>query len=56
MMKFLMHFCVEHLDPIERSILRLSEGLTQIQNEQKYLRMRERVHRDSEFLRNNGKS
>lgn len=37
---------LEHLDPIERSIMRLSEGLAQIQTEQKHLRMRERSHRD----------
>eukprot|EP00695_Tsukubamonas_globosa_P000177 TRINITY_DN1130_c0_g1_i1.p1 TRINITY_DN1130_c0_g1~~TRINITY_DN1130_c0_g1_i1.p1 ORF type:complete len:201 (-),score=50.08 TRINITY_DN1130_c0_g1_i1:66-668(-) len=38
---------LENLDPIERSIVRLSEGLNAIQNEQKYLRMRERTHRDT---------
>jgi hypothetical protein len=37
---------LEHLDPIEKSIMRLSEGLSQIQNEQKYLRLREMTHRD----------
>ena len=43
---------IEHLDPIERSIMRLSEGLAQIQNEQKNLRMRERAHRDLAELTN----
>lgn len=38
---------VEQLDPIERSIMRLNEGLSQIQQEQSYLRTRERVHRDT---------
>ena len=38
---------LEHLDPIEKSIMRLSEGLTSIQTEQNYLRTRERVHRDT---------
>jgi hypothetical protein len=28
----------------------LSEGLAQVQNEQKYLRVRESVHRDSTFI------
>jgi p24 family protein beta-1 len=38
---------LEHIDPIEKSIMRLSEGLSNIQNEQKYLRLREMTHRDS---------
>jgi p24 family protein beta-1 len=33
-------------DPIEKSILRLTEGLEQIQQEQRYLKVRESVHRD----------
>jgi hypothetical protein len=41
---------LEHLDPIEKSIMSLSEGLAQVQNEQKYLRVRESVHRDSTFI------
>ena len=40
---------LEHIDPIEKSIMRLSEGLSNIQNEQKYLRLREMTHRDSTF-------
>lgn len=40
---------LEHLDPIEKSIMALSEGLAQVQNEQKYLRVRESVHRESRF-------
>jgi hypothetical protein len=37
---------IDQTDPIVRSILRLTEGLAEIQNEQKYLRMREHNHRD----------
>jgi len=37
---------IDHSDPIVKSIMRLTEGLSEIQNEQKYLRMREHNHRD----------
>mmetsp|Transcript_1059 Transcript_1059/g.1648 ORF Transcript_1059/g.1648 Transcript_1059/m.1648 type:complete len:201 (-) Transcript_1059:90-692(-) len=35
-----------HLDPIEHQMLKLSEGLAIIENEQKHLRASERHHRD----------
>lgn len=38
----------EHLTPLEKSVMRLSEGLQAIQAEQEYMRMRERAHRNSE--------
>jgi len=34
-------------DSIERSIVRLEEGLMEIRDEQQYLRTRERIHRDT---------
>eukprot|EP00736_Rhodelphis_marinus_P010061 Rmarinus@m.27857 len=37
----------EHLSTLESSIANLAEGLTAIQSEQKYMRMRERVHQQS---------
>jgi hypothetical protein len=38
---------IEHIDPIERTIMELSDGLTELQEEQKYLRSVERVHRET---------
>lgn len=38
---------IEHIDPIEKTIMELSEGLTELQEEQKYLRSVERVHRET---------
>jgi len=38
---------IEHLDPIEKVIMDLSEGLSKLQEEQKYLRTVERVHRET---------
>eukprot|EP00700_Malawimonas_jakobiformis_P002605 EC724547.1.p1 GENE.EC724547.1~~EC724547.1.p1 ORF type:complete len:196 (+),score=43.89 EC724547.1:61-648(+) len=35
------------LTPLENSIVTLSEGLASVQAEQRYMRMRERVHRDT---------
>eukprot|EP00276_Gloeochaete_wittrockiana_P003781 CAMPEP_0184643844 /NCGR_PEP_ID=MMETSP0308-20130426/665_1 /TAXON_ID=38269 /ORGANISM="Gloeochaete witrockiana, Strain SAG 46.84" /LENGTH=160 /DNA_ID=CAMNT_0027072053 /DNA_START=176 /DNA_END=658 /DNA_ORIENTATION=- len=35
----------EKLTPLESAILKLSEGLDHIENEQKYMRLRERAHR-----------
>lgn len=35
------------VDPMERSIIHIAEGLTEIKNEQNYLRTRERIHRDT---------
>jgi protein ERP2 len=35
------------VDPFERSLIHIGEGLTEIKNEQTYLRTRERVHRDT---------
>eukprot|EP00164_Ancoracysta_twista_P002866 GFYU01003818.1.p1 GENE.GFYU01003818.1~~GFYU01003818.1.p1 ORF type:complete len:206 (+),score=53.02 GFYU01003818.1:94-711(+) len=37
----------EDLTPLEKSILKLSDGLHMVQAEQKYMRMRERVHRNT---------
>eukprot|EP00293_Proteomonas_sulcata_P013032 CAMPEP_0184290460 /NCGR_PEP_ID=MMETSP1049-20130417/2699_1 /TAXON_ID=77928 /ORGANISM="Proteomonas sulcata, Strain CCMP704" /LENGTH=195 /DNA_ID=CAMNT_0026597617 /DNA_START=26 /DNA_END=613 /DNA_ORIENTATION=- len=37
----------EHISPLEKSIIALSEGLQQIQSEQEYMRMRERAHRNT---------
>merc|ERR1719199_356214 len=37
----------EHLTPLEKSVLALGEGLAQIQAEQEYMKMRERVHRNT---------
>eukprot|EP00033_Pygsuia_biforma_P000395 GCRY01000472.1.p1 GENE.GCRY01000472.1~~GCRY01000472.1.p1 ORF type:complete len:220 (+),score=27.81 GCRY01000472.1:67-660(+) len=37
----------EDLDPIEQSIIQLSNGLSAIQSEQKHQRIRERVHRNT---------
>jgi hypothetical protein len=39
-------------DPIEKSILRLTDGLDQIQQEQRFLRIREGAHRDCKFFNN----
>eukprot|EP01065_Artemidia_motanka_P025055 TRINITY_DN29955_c0_g1_i1.p2 TRINITY_DN29955_c0_g1~~TRINITY_DN29955_c0_g1_i1.p2 ORF type:complete len:199 (+),score=82.67 TRINITY_DN29955_c0_g1_i1:63-659(+) len=38
---------LEHLDPIEKTIIQLTEGLAELQEEQKELRAVERVHRDT---------
>ena len=38
---------LEHLDPIEQTIIQLSQGLTELQDEQKLLRAVERLHRDT---------
>eukprot|EP01062_Namystynia_karyoxenos_P066311 TRINITY_DN60274_c0_g1_i1.p2 TRINITY_DN60274_c0_g1~~TRINITY_DN60274_c0_g1_i1.p2 ORF type:complete len:195 (+),score=68.69 TRINITY_DN60274_c0_g1_i1:101-685(+) len=38
---------LEHLDPIEKTIIQLTEGLRHLQDEQKELRAVERVHRDT---------
>eukprot|EP01004_Peranema_trichophorum_P009224 NODE_7970_length_723_cov_66.388333_g7354_i0.p1 GENE.NODE_7970_length_723_cov_66.388333_g7354_i0~~NODE_7970_length_723_cov_66.388333_g7354_i0.p1 ORF type:complete len:194 (+),score=21.55 NODE_7970_length_723_cov_66.388333_g7354_i0:54-635(+) len=38
---------IEHIDPIERTIIELSEGLSELEEEQKYLRGVERVHRET---------
>lgn len=38
----------EHLTPLEKSVLALGEGLQHIQAEQEYMKMRERMHRNSE--------
>eukprot|EP00756_Hemistasia_phaeocysticola_P041706 Hpha_TRINITY_DN16930_c1_g5::TRINITY_DN16930_c1_g5_i1::g.53602::m.53602/K20347/TMED2, EMP24; p24 family protein beta-1 len=38
---------LEHLDPIEKTIIQLTEGLGELQEEQKELRAVERVHRDT---------
>eukprot|EP00741_Cyanophora_paradoxa_P022552 tig00000248_g21777.t1 len=35
----------ERLSPLEQAILKLAEGLDAIESEQKYMRLRERVHR-----------
>merc|ERR1711871_228237 len=37
----------EHLTPLELTIVQLSEGLYNVQDEQKYMRVRERVHRNT---------
>eukprot|EP00993_Chasmostoma_nieuportense_P003898 NODE_4593_length_765_cov_36.423197_g4434_i0.p1 GENE.NODE_4593_length_765_cov_36.423197_g4434_i0~~NODE_4593_length_765_cov_36.423197_g4434_i0.p1 ORF type:complete len:195 (+),score=60.56 NODE_4593_length_765_cov_36.423197_g4434_i0:38-622(+) len=38
---------LEHIDPIERTIMELSEGLNDLQEEQHYLRSVERIHRQT---------
>ena len=38
---------VEHLDPIEKAVIALSQGLTSMQDEQKHLRAVERLHRET---------
>eukprot|EP00762_Andalucia_godoyi_P007294 ANDGO_01563.mRNA.1 Transmembrane emp24 domain-containing protein A len=38
---------LEHMSPIEESLLRLADGLSDVQSEQRYLRNRERVHRNT---------
>ena len=43
-----MAFSAEHLTPLEKSVLALGEGLQHIQAEQEYMKMRERIHRNSE--------
>ena len=35
--------------PLQSSIMQLADGLHSIQGEEKYMRLRERVHRDSLF-------
>lgn len=35
------------VDPMERSIIHIAQGLNEIKNEQTYLRTRERIHRDT---------
>lgn len=37
----------EHLTPLEKSVLALGEGLQHIQAEQEYMKMRERIHRNT---------
>jgi len=37
----------EHLTPLEKSVIALGEGLQHIQAEQEYMKMRERVHRNT---------
>jgi len=37
----------EHLTPLEKSVLALGEGLQHIQAEQEYMKMRERMHRNT---------
>jgi len=37
----------EHITPLETAILQLSEGLNSVMNEQGYMRMRERAHRNT---------
>ena len=36
-----------NVDPMERAILHISQGVSEIKNDQQYLRTRERVHRDT---------
>lgn len=36
-----------NVDPMERAILHISQGINEIKNDQQYLRTRERVHRDT---------
>jgi hypothetical protein len=38
---------LDHLSPIEESLLRLADGLADVQAEQRYMRNRERVHRNT---------
>ena len=38
---------IEHLDPIEKTVLDLNQDLNELQEEQKYLRSVERLHRES---------
>eukprot|EP01010_Urceolus_cornutus_P001138 NODE_1657_length_804_cov_191.717881_g1288_i0.p1 GENE.NODE_1657_length_804_cov_191.717881_g1288_i0~~NODE_1657_length_804_cov_191.717881_g1288_i0.p1 ORF type:complete len:196 (-),score=27.29 NODE_1657_length_804_cov_191.717881_g1288_i0:98-685(-) len=38
---------IEHIDPIERTIMELSDGLSELQDEQKYLRSGDGVHRET---------
>eukprot|EP01002_Notosolenus_urceolatus_P015564 NODE_8246_length_526_cov_6.895178_g7190_i0.p1 GENE.NODE_8246_length_526_cov_6.895178_g7190_i0~~NODE_8246_length_526_cov_6.895178_g7190_i0.p1 ORF type:complete len:130 (+),score=25.54 NODE_8246_length_526_cov_6.895178_g7190_i0:30-419(+) len=35
------------VSPIEATLIRLTEGVQEIKNEQQYLRIRERIHRDT---------
>eukprot|EP00818_Percolomonas_sp_WS_P008077 CAMPEP_0117439662 /NCGR_PEP_ID=MMETSP0759-20121206/2679_1 /TAXON_ID=63605 /ORGANISM="Percolomonas cosmopolitus, Strain WS" /LENGTH=156 /DNA_ID=CAMNT_0005231381 /DNA_START=94 /DNA_END=561 /DNA_ORIENTATION=- len=37
---------LEHLDPIEQAVMKLSEGMATVQSEQRHLKTRERIHRD----------
>ena len=37
---------IEHLNPIEEAIMKLSEGMSIVQSEQRHLKTRERIHRD----------
>lgn len=37
---------LSHLDPIEKSVMKLSEGMAVVQAEQKQLKTRERIHRE----------
>lgn len=39
-----------HTAPIEREIRALSQALEAVKEEQEYIVVRERLHRDSEFL------
>ena len=41
----------EHLTPLEESILHLARDLESVQIEQRYMRQRERAHRNSESCR-----
>lgn len=43
-------YSLDNITPLETSVNQLSEGLTAIINEQAYMKMRERVHRNSNFI------
>lgn len=45
-----MNTSLEHLDPLENSILLLGESLQYVVNEQQYLLTRERLSRESKLL------
>jgi hypothetical protein len=40
----------DHQDPLEKHIRELSELVAQIKDEQEYMQIRERVHRDSKLI------
>lgn len=38
------------ISPLQSSIMQLADALHSLQAEEKYMRVRERVHRDSKFI------
>jgi hypothetical protein len=46
-MLFVDDLLVENIGPLENAVTQLSEGMSAVINEQNYMKMRERAHRNS---------